>query len=113
MRTKSIYEILGKTYQESYLDVVICNFPGVAFKTAKDAMGANSNMVRESDRLIFISNKDEIPFAVKFIEASVNLEALRGLEIRNCYIEEDVPMAIKNQLYTTYRQNITNIIEKP
>jgi hypothetical protein len=52
-------------------------------------------------------------FIIKFIEAAVNLESLRGLDIRNCYIEQDIPMAIKNQIYTTYKPNILNIIEKP
>ena len=113
MKTKSIYEILGKTYQENYTDVVICKFPGVAYKTAKEAMGNNYGLFRDTERSIYITNKDEIPFTIKFIEASINLEVLRGCEIRNCYVEEDVPATIKNQLHTTYRQNILNIIEKP
>ena len=115
MKTKSIYEMLGKTYQESHLDIVICNFPGVAYKTAKDALGANypTTFIRDSERSIYVAGKDEIPFIIKFIEAAVNLESLRGLDIRNCYIEQDIPMAIKNQIYTTYKPNILNIIEKP
>jgi hypothetical protein len=113
MKTKSIYEILGKTYQEHHLDVVICKYPGVAYKTAKDAFKANDAIFKDTERSIYISNRDEVPFTVKFIEASINLESLRGCDIRNCYVEEDVPPQIKNQLHTTYRQNILNIIEKP
>jgi hypothetical protein len=92
MTKKSLCQIFGIKYEDTFYDIVLSHNPRVEYKAAKKLLeethGFSSTQYSTTDSSLIIekTERDGTKIVTQFIPLS-NCESLRGRTIRNAYIE--------------------------
>lgn len=89
MNVKSLHEVFGIKFQDTYIDVVLTSDPRGSFCNARDILktaGVNFH-TKESEFGIYVKDRHGITTNTRFIDGS-SPDRFRGMVIRNLYVDK-------------------------